>query len=131
MCIFFLLKGEGLKEKHTIVQLKNYVFNTYTSNIAPCMPGDVALDELEFVKCPLLLICVYLGPITRLVSGQLAINCPYTHVPLVHKIKETLETLSFLKSDIFILTETLLQRHFNITKLNIALKTCILLAHFA
>ncbi len=85
MCIVFvILKGAGLKEKHRIVQLNNYVLNTYTSNIAPCQPGDVALEELEFVNCPLLLISVDTGPITKLFSGQLAKNCPPTHVPLVH-----------------------------------------------
>ncbi len=85
MCIVFvILKGAGLKEKHTIVQLKDHVFNTYTSNIAPCQPCDVALEELEFVKCPLLLISVDPGAITRCFSGQLAKNCPPTHVLLVH-----------------------------------------------
>ncbi len=85
MCIvFIILKGAGLKEKHTIVQLNNYVLNTYTSNIVACQPGDVALEELEFVKCPLLLISVDPGPITRLFSGQLAKYCLPTHVQLVH-----------------------------------------------
>ncbi len=77
MCIVFvILKGAGMKVKHTTVQLNNYIFNTYTSNIAPCQPGDVALEELDFVKCPLLLISVYPGPITRPFNSQLAKKCP-------------------------------------------------------
>ncbi len=85
MCIVFVIpKGAGLKEKHTIVQLNNYVLNTYTSNSATCRPGNVALEELEFIKCPLLSMSVDMGPITRHFSGQLAKNCPPTHVPLVH-----------------------------------------------
>ncbi len=82
--VFVILKGAGLKEKHTIVQLNNYVLNTYTSNIVSCQSGGVALEELEFVKCPLFSISVDTGPITRLFSGQLTTNCPPTHVPLVH-----------------------------------------------
>ncbi len=78
------MQGTELKEKYTIVQLNNYVLNTYTSNIVPCQPGDVALGELEFVKNPLLSINVDPDPITRRFSDELAKHCPPTHIPLVH-----------------------------------------------
>ncbi len=42
----FILIGEAMKQKYTIVELTNYVFNTYISNIVHCQPGDMALEEL-------------------------------------------------------------------------------------
>ncbi len=46
MHFLFILIGEGMKQKYTIVELTNYVFNTYISNIVHCQPGDMALEEL-------------------------------------------------------------------------------------
>ncbi len=72
------------KEKHTIVQYEKLGFDTYIRNIEPCKHWDVDMEEIEVVKGPQLSVCVDPDPITRLVSGQLAINCSSTYVPMVH-----------------------------------------------
>ncbi len=85
MCIAFCYFKRCRPERETYnIAIKLLCFNTYTCNIAPCKSGDVALEEPELVRYPLLTIRVVPGPITRLLSSQLPENCPSTRVPLVN-----------------------------------------------